>query len=94
MTMTGRVDGSSRLAEGNKYRLFPSRAWAWLLVKEDFMSNNSIFYELKFRASYGDVGNTGIAPYQTQGRVQRVGYAFGDQSVYGFQSAELANSEL
>lgn len=94
VTMTGRVDGSSRLAEGNKYGLFPSMALAWLLDKEDFMSNNSIFDELKLRASYGDVGNTGIDPYQTQGRVQRVGYAFGDQSVYGFQSAELANSEL
>jgi len=93
-TMTGRVDGSSRLAKGNKYGLFPSMAFAWLLDKESFMSNNSIFDELKLRASYGDVGNTGINPYQTQGRVQRAGYSFGDQSVFGFQSAELANSEL
>src|SRR5690606_4141426 len=38
--------------------------------------------------------NTGIDPYQTQGRVQRVGYSFGTESVFGFQSAELANSSL
>lgn len=93
-TLTGRVDGSSRLAEGNKYGLFPSAAFAWLLDQEDFMSGNSLFNELKFRASYGDVGNTGINPYQTQGRVQRTGYAFGNQSVFGFQSAELANTDL
>ncbi|MEX2564807.1 MAG: SusC/RagA family TonB-linked outer membrane protein, partial [Cyclobacteriaceae bacterium] len=93
-TLTGRLDGSSRLAEGNKYGLFPSMAFAWLLDNEGFMANQVLFDELKFRASYGDVGNTGINPYQTQGRVQRVGYSFGDQSVFGFQSAELANSEL
>src|SRR5699024_10456158 len=37
-TVTGRVDGSSRLAEGNKYGLFPSMAFAWLLDDEAFMS--------------------------------------------------------
>jgi TonB-linked SusC/RagA family outer membrane protein len=93
-TLTSRVDGSSRLAEGNKYGIFPSAAFAWLLDQEGFMRGQSFFDELKFRASYGDVGNTGINPFQTQGRVQRIGYAFGDQSVFGFQSAELANTDL
>ncbi len=92
-TLTGRVDGSSRLAEGNKYGLFPSIAGAWLIDQEPFMSS-SFFDQLKLRLSYGEVGNTGIDPYQTQGRVQRVGYSFGGQSVFGFQSAELANSDL
>lgn len=94
VTVTGRVDGSSRLAEGNKYGLFPSVAFAWLLSDEAFMQQQTIFSDLKLRLSYGDVGNTGIQPYQTQGRVSRVGYSFGDQSVFGFQSAELANSNL
>ncbi|TVR84488.1 MAG: TonB-dependent receptor [Saprospirales bacterium] len=93
-TLTGRVDGSSRLAEGNKYGLFPSAAVAWLISDEPFLQNNNLINELKFRVSYGEVGNTGIQPYQTQGKVSRVGYAFGDQSVFGFQSSELANSEL
>ncbi|MFD2034035.1 SusC/RagA family TonB-linked outer membrane protein [Belliella marina] len=93
-TLTGRVDGSSRLATGNKYGLFPSAAFAWLIDQEGFMKSQNKFDELKLRLSYGEVGNTGINPYQTQGRVQRVGYAFGDESVFGFQSAELANSAL
>ncbi|KEO71935.1 hypothetical protein EL17_20680 [Anditalea andensis] len=93
-TITGRVDGSSRLAEGNKYGLFPSAAFAWLIDQERFFGRQQFFDEVKFRASYGDVGNTGINPYQTQGRVGRVGYSFGDQSVFGFQNLELANSEL
>src|SRR5690606_19104551 len=93
LTLTGRIDGSSRLAEGNKYGLFPSVAAAWLIDQEAFMSS-SIFDELKLRLSYGEVGNTGINPYQTQGRVQRVGYSLGGQPVFGFQSAELANTSL
>lgn len=93
-TLTGRVDGSSRLAEGNKYGLFPSVGFAWLVDQEGFFKRQHLFDEIKFRASYGDVGNTGINPYQTQGRVGRVGYSFGDQSVFGFQSLELANSDL
>lgn len=93
-TVTGRIDGSSRLAEGNKYGLFPSAAVAWLLVDEPFMADQKLFSELKFRISYGDVGNTGIQPYQTQGRVSRLGYSFGDIDAWGFENAELANSEL
>lgn len=93
-TATGRLDGSSRLAEGNKYGLFPSVAFAWLLVDEPFMADQSLFSELKFRVSYGDVGNTGIQPYQTQGRASRLGYSFGDSSIFGFENAELANTEL
>lgn len=93
-TITGRVDGSSRLAEGNKYGLFPSMAVAWLVSDESFFDQNENLNELKLRFSYGDVGNTGIRPYQTQGRVSRVGYNFGDQSVFGFQNAELANANL
>lgn len=92
-TLTGRVDGSSRLAEGNKYGLFPSMAVAWVISDEPFMQSD-ILNELKLRTSYGDVGNTGINPYQTQGRVSMVGYSFGDQSVFGFQNAELSNTEL
>src|SRR5690606_37807453 len=72
---------------------FPSVAAAWLIDEEPFMAS-SFFDEFKLRISYGEVGNTGISPYQTQGRVQRVGYSFGGQSVFGFQSAELANSNL
>ncbi|MGM0506910.1 MAG: SusC/RagA family TonB-linked outer membrane protein [Bacteroidota bacterium] len=93
-TATGRVDGSSRLAEGNKYGLFPSVAVGWLIVDEPFMERQDLFSELKLRVSYGDVGNTGIEPYQTQGRLARTGYAFGDRDVFGFEHDELANTEL
>jgi len=94
LTATGRVDGSSRLAEGNKYGLFPSMAVAWRISDEPFFQDQEFLTSLKLRVSYGDVGNTGIDPYQTKGRLNQVGYAFGDESVFGFENSELSNKEL
>ncbi len=93
-TLTGRVDGSSRLAEGNKYGFFPSAALAWRVVDEPFMRDRDRVTELKLRASYGVTGNTAIQPYQTQGGLARVPYNFGDGSVFGFQNSDVANPSL
>lgn len=64
-TLTGRVDGSSKFAEGNKYGFFPSGAVAWRVSKEDFMENLNAVNDLKLRASYGVIGNQAIPPYQS-----------------------------
>lgn len=64
-TVTGRSDGSSKFAEGNKYGFFPSGAFAWRISKEKFMENGHAISDLKFRASYGVVGNQAIPPYQS-----------------------------
>lgn len=64
-TLTGRSDGSSKFAEGNKYGFFPSGAFAWRISKENFMKDVHAISDLKFRASYGVVGNQAIPPYQS-----------------------------
>lgn len=64
-TLTGRVDGSSKFAEGNKYGFFPSGAFAWRISKERFMENLEAINDLKLRASYGIIGNQAIPPYQS-----------------------------
>ncbi|QEC66675.1 TonB-dependent receptor [Panacibacter ginsenosidivorans] len=64
-TVTGRSDGSSKFAEGNKYGFFPSGAFAWRISKENFMKDVHAISDLKFRASYGVVGNQAIPPYQS-----------------------------
>lgn len=64
-TVTGRSDGSSKFAEGNKYGFFPSGAFAWRVSKENFMKNVTAISDLKFRVSYGVVGNQAIPPYQS-----------------------------
>ncbi|MEJ7585983.1 MAG: TonB-dependent receptor [Ferruginibacter sp.] len=64
-TATGRVDGSSKFAEGKKYGFFPSGAVAWKIIKEDFMQNINAVSDLKLRLSYGVIGNQAIPPYQS-----------------------------
>lgn len=93
-TITGRYDGSSRLAEGNKWRLFPSAAVGWNISEEPFMADQGLFSQLKLRASYGMTGNTAISPYQTQGLLNRTPYNFGGSGVFGYEPGTLSNPEL
>jgi len=65
LTLSGRYDGSSRLAEGHKYSFFPSGAVAWKLSEEDFLKNSKVISELKIRGSWGKTGNQTVAPYST-----------------------------
>jgi TonB-linked SusC/RagA family outer membrane protein len=94
LTVSGRVDGSSRLAPGQKYGVFPSVALAWRLSEEDFIRRTGLFSDLKLRASYGRTGNTAIDPYQTEGALTRTMYAFLDQPAVGFRPGRLPNPDL
>lgn len=94
-TATVRADGSSRLAEDNKWGVFPSAAFAWRLIDEGFMDNQSIFQDLKLRVSYGQVGNTaGLRPNISQGRLARTMYAFGEDAAIGFRPDLIPNENL
>ncbi len=62
-TVSGRVDGSSKFAQGNKYGFFPSAAVAWRVSEEDFLKSNQVISNLKLRGSYGVTGNQSISPY-------------------------------
>ena len=57
VTGTVRRDGSSRFAPGHQYGTFPSGSVAWRAKSEDFLKNADWLSELKFRASYGEIGN-------------------------------------
>ncbi|WP_116108337.1 SusC/RagA family TonB-linked outer membrane protein [Lewinella sp. IMCC34191] len=52
-----RADGSSRFSEDVRWGNFYSVGVAWRLDQESFVSNLSWVDLLKFRASYGEVGN-------------------------------------
>ncbi|WP_321373152.1 TonB-dependent receptor [uncultured Draconibacterium sp.] len=93
-TVTGRYDGSSRLAENKKWGFFPSAATLWKISNEDFMQNQNLFSDLRIRASYGVTGNTGIDPYQTRGGLTRTTYSFAGASGYGYRPGEIANPDL
>lgn len=65
LTLTGRIDGSSRFGENNKYGFFPSVGVGWMLSEESFMENSDFISQLKLRSSYGITGNTEIPIYQS-----------------------------
>ncbi|PHN01056.1 SusC/RagA family TonB-linked outer membrane protein [Flavilitoribacter nigricans] len=93
LTASGRADGSSRLAEGNKWAFFPAISAGWIVSEEGFMQNGPFSF-LKLRLSYGEVGNTSINPFQTLGGLARTTYAFGNDEAFGFGQSEIANPDL
>ena len=68
-TGTLRVDGSSKFGGNNKYGYFPSGAFKWKLVEEEFVSK-TIFTDLAFRIGYGITGNQAI-PHNVYDRRDR-----------------------
>jgi len=94
LTLTSRLDGSSRLARGHKYAMFPSVALAWRLSEEGFIRRTNLFSDLKLRASYGHTGNTAIDPYQTLGSMDRVMYSFDNNAGPGYRPGTLPNPNL
>lgn len=76
-TVSGRYDGSSRLADGNKWAFFPSAAFAWMLGEEEFIKKVDFISSLKLRLSYGVTGNDAVSIYGTQSNVSNRNYDFG-----------------
>jgi len=94
LTLTMRSDGSSRLAPGNKYHVFPSAAAAWNVIKEPFMSRAAAFSNLKLRASFGSVGNPAIDPFQTLGSLTNISYNYGSTVTTGLYPNAAPNPSL
>jgi TonB-linked SusC/RagA family outer membrane protein len=103
-TATVRRDGSSKFYEGNQYGVFPSGSVAWKAKEESFLRDVKFLSDLKFRASYGEVGNqSGIRPFQYLARYSsggpatsgtNVGYPFGDTYQNGLAYVNLDNPSL
>jgi TonB-linked SusC/RagA family outer membrane protein len=93
LTLTARADGSSRLAEGNKWAFFPAFSAGYILSQEDFLHDTFISF-LKVRAGYGEVGNTAISPFQTLGGLSRTTYIFGNNPAFGFRNNLIPNPDL
>lgn len=93
-TLTGRYDGSSKLAAGNKWGFFPSGSLAWRVSQEDFLKDSETVSNLKLRLGYGTVGRNPIAPFATKGGLSRTEGSFGGNPAFGFLPSEIANPDL
>lgn len=67
LTMSGRWDGSSVLAKGNKWAFFPSAALGWRMEQEEWLKDVKWIDQLKLRLGYGVTGNAAVSPYGTLG---------------------------
>lgn len=95
VTLTGRVDGSSRFAANNKYAFFPAVAFAWRAIEEPFMKNITFLSNLKLRASYGRVGNQAIPSYGSLTTLAQSRYIFGaNNNTLGYIHSNYGNPNL
>ncbi|MEL7588142.1 MAG: TonB-dependent receptor [Prolixibacteraceae bacterium] len=94
ITLTARADGSTRLAEGNKWDFFPSVALGWNMHNENFMKNIDFINECKLRASYGFSGNQTIAVGATKSRLGSTGTVLNESIQIGYIQENIGNSNL
>ena len=93
-TFTGRVDGSSRFSEENRYAIFPSGAFGWRISEESFMDNVDLISNLKLRSSYGLTGNSEIPNYRTVAGLGNYSYIINGERVPGIGIQRMANTDL
>ena len=91
-----RRDGSSVFGENKKWGYFPSVGAAWRIDQEGFMQSQSIFSDLKLRASYGVTGNSsGFDAYTAQFIVGPLGTFYNNaQQVAAYGPNKAANPDL
>ncbi len=95
LTVSNRWDGSSVLAEGNKWISFPSLALGWKISEEAFLNDNKFISNLKLRASIGYSGNDRVNPYSTINSISTpTYYDFNGTVSNGFVNSNLANRNL
>lgn len=87
-----RRDGSSRFATSKRFGWFPSFSAAWRLSEEPFLKNINTISNLKFRASWGQMGNQEIGNYPFLDLISITQpYYFGGITAQGAAQTELPN---
>ncbi len=96
VTLTTRVDGSSKFGPGNKAGFFPAASVAWRLSSENFMKPLTAVSDLKLRVSYGLAGNNRIPGnlYQRSFTTSGVEYSIDGGRTPGLAATSLAYQNL
>jgi len=94
ISVTGRSDGSSRLASGYQWHTYPAVSVGWNINKESFMQNITWIDALKLRAGYGQTSNQAVNPYSTLGSLSNSPYNFGSTYLTGYYVNTLPNPKL
>jgi len=90
-----RRDGSTAFGPENKFGIFPSGSVGWVVSDEDFLSENNTVNFLKFRSSYGILGNDRISAFAFESLLDGEGvYVFEDQLALGNAIGRISNPEV
>ncbi|MEP6582926.1 MAG: TonB-dependent receptor [Ginsengibacter sp.] len=91
LSLSGRIDGSSRFGAGNRYGFFPAGSVGWIISEENFLKSSKLINFLKLKASYGVTGNENIADFGSRGLYSGEG-SYGGQA--GQIPSQLENPDL
>lgn len=92
---TIRRDGTSRLAEDNRYGVFPSASAAWRISEEPFLRDVRFIDDLKLRASVGTLGNIlSVGNYATSASLNARRAVLGQGGALGYTLTNATNKDL
>ena len=77
LTVSGRIDGSSRFGKNNPYGFFPAASLGWIVTDEAFLKDQKVLSLLKPRISYGKTGNQGFGDFISRSLYSGGSYAGG-----------------
>ena len=86
LNATYRIDGSSKFTK-DPWGYFPSVGLGWVVSKEPFMDNLEFIDFLKFRASWGQMGNDGVPAAAGSRTFSPVNFPIGDDLYTALVSA-------
>lgn len=87
LELSGRFDGTSRFAEGQRWGFFPSGSLGWRMSEESFWDNlKPVISDSKLRASYGSLGNQQVNNYAYIEQIST-----GNRMSYTFDGTSQAN---
>ena len=90
-----RRDASTKFGPGNKVGYFPSVTGGWVVSDEGFFGESKTINFLKFRASYGTLGNDQIPNYGYIGILNgEATYVFDDELSGGRAQGQLPNPNI
>ncbi|MCD0466369.1 TonB-dependent receptor [Flavobacterium sp. ENC] len=90
-----RRDASTKFGPDNKIAYFPSFTGGWVVSDENFFGQPKLINFLKFRASYGTLGNDQIGDYRYLGQLSgEATYVFNDELVSGRAEGVLPNPDV
>jgi TonB-linked SusC/RagA family outer membrane protein len=95
VSLSARYDGSAIFPPNSRWGFFPQVSAGWVITNESFMPNTSAVNFLKLRASWGQLGNDRVAPFQyLTSYGYAPGYVINGADVQGVTATSTANPNI